>query len=311
MMRIRLFARVGILASLIGGSQFCYAAFNLGGGENYAILFEGVGGNTLQVTNVTVNGNVGVATTGKMTDSGPSTINGGVDFSAANTGQFSNNNSSDVITGPVTYSNSAVTGAMNYVNNLSQQLFSIQTANTGTAIAITGTQTINASAGAVFIINGQSVHVFDATSFSNNNAILTINGSATDLVAINLGGLGNIQFHGGIQFTGGITADDVLFNVGGGNYTTQTGNSSLDINNNGGQAGTAQGIFLDPNGAISIVNAVVMGRVFGGDSHDFQYVSGANITAPTVPDSGATIALLGIAFIGVEFMRRGVRVRKT
>jgi hypothetical protein len=309
---MRLLARLGILASLIRASQFCYAAFNLGGGENYALLFEGVGGNTLQITNVTVNGNVGVATTGNATDSGPSTINGAINFSAANTGQFSNNNASDVITGGVSYSVGGVTSAMNYANNLSQQLFNIQTANTGTAIAINGTQTINASAGAVFIINGQAVHVFDATSFSNSNAILTINGAATDLVAINLGGLGNIQFHGGIQFTGGITADDVLFNIGGGNYTTQTGAPSLDINNNGGKNGTAQGIFLDPNGAISVTNAVVVGRVFGGDSHDFQYVSGSEIDLPpTVPDSASTISLLGIAFIGIEGMRRVLRSRKS
>lgn len=309
-MNITLLARLGILASTLSFAQFCPAAFNLGGGEKYALLFEGVGGNTLQVTNVTVNGSVGVATTGQMTDSGPSAIKGAIDFSAANVGQFSNNNASNVITGPVSFNVAGVTTAMNYVNNLSQQLQAIDTAGTGTPIAITGTQTINASAGAIFIINGQAVHVFDATSFSNNNAILTINGAATDLVAINLGGLGNIQFHGGINFTGGITADDVLFNIGGGNYTTQTGAPSLDINNNGGKAGIARGIFLDPNGAISVVNAVVMGRVFGGDSHDFQYVSGATITAPSVPDTGSSILILGIAFVGIEGMRRMFRSRK-
>jgi VPDSG-CTERM motif len=305
-MRLRIFARLGVLVSCLGASQFCYAAFNLGGGENYAILFEGVGGNTLQITNVTVNGNVGVATTGKATDSGPSTVNGAINFSAANTGQFSNNNASDVITGGVSFSVGGVTSAMNYVNNLSQTI----AGDIGASVAITGTQTINASDGTIFIVNGQSVHVFNATSFVNSNSILTINGSATDLVAINLGGLGNIQFHGGIQFTGGITADDVLFNIGGGNYTTQTGAASLDINNNGGQAGTAQGIFLDPNGAISIVNAVVMGRVFGGDTHDFQYVSGADITAPSVPDSGSAVALLGVALIAIEGIRRAIRAHR-
>ena len=132
--------------------------------------------------------------------------------------------------------------------------------------------------GAVFTVNGQSVHVFDATSFNNNGTsdVLTINGSASDLVAINLDGLGNIQFHGGIAFTGGIGPDNVVFNVGGGNYTTMMGGSSLDINNNGGAAGIARGIFLDPNGAISVTNAVInQGRVFGGDAHDFQFVSGS------------------------------------
>ena len=316
--RVKLFVPLAIFALLLGGSQVCRAAFNLGGGENYAILFEGVGGNTLQITNVTIKGNVGVATTGKATDSGPSSITGALNFSAANTGQFSNNNASNLITGGVHYSVAGVTSSMNFLNNLSLQLNVIDVNHSGTAISIssnaggTHNQVINAAAGMVFIINGQPVHVFDATAFKNDGGnTLTINGAATDLVAINLGGLGNIQFHGGIKFTGGIAADNVLFNIGGGNYATQTGAPSLDINNNGGKAGIAQGIFLDPNGAISVVNAVVQGRVFGGDSHDFQYVSGANITAPSVPDTGATITLLTIAFIGIEGMRKVVRARKT
>ena len=37
--------------------------------------------------------------TGHATDSGPSTINGRIDFSAANAAQFSNNNAADKITG--------------------------------------------------------------------------------------------------------------------------------------------------------------------------------------------------------------------
>jgi hypothetical protein len=174
--------------------------------------------------------------------------------------------------------------------------------------------TLNASSGTPFIVNGQTVHVFDATAFTNGGGqTLTINGGVNDLVAINLDGLGNIQFHGGITFTGGIWGDDVLFNIGGGNYTTQTGAASLDINNNGSQAGTAQGIFLDPNGAVSATNAVVLGRIFGGDSHDFQYVSGADIDTPhdpSVPDAGGTIALLAIGFAAIEGWRTLRRKRE-
>ncbi len=77
--------------------QAATAGFTLGpDASQYALLFEGGGGNTLQITNVTVNGNVGVGNTGQATDSGPSTINGRIDFSAANTGQFSNNNAGDI-----------------------------------------------------------------------------------------------------------------------------------------------------------------------------------------------------------------------
>jgi hypothetical protein len=261
----------------------CFAdQVNLGPALNYAVLFQGSGNNTLQVTNVTVNGNIGVAHSGRMTDSGPSTITGRIDFAAANTGQFSNNNGSNFIGAGVNYNVSDAATAMNNVNLLSQALFSFA----GTAVAINGIQTINASAGATTTINGQTIHVFDASSFNNSGTsdVLTINGTANDFVAINLDGLGNIQVHGGIAFSGGIGADNVIFNLGGGNYSTFSGAASLDINNNGGAAGIARGIFLDPNGTMSVTNAVVQGRVFGGDSHDFQFVSGANISSPpTVP----------------------------
>src|SRR5450759_249044 len=98
-------ATLGIVALVLAfTSSSAYAAgFILGGGENYAVLFEGAGGNTLQITNVTINGNVGGGDTGQATDSGPSTINGRIDFSASNAGQFANNNGSNVITGGVHY----------------------------------------------------------------------------------------------------------------------------------------------------------------------------------------------------------------
>jgi len=299
---------LGLFCSLVY-SDHCWAAFNLGGGENYAILFEGVGNNHLQVTNVTVNGNIGVGNTGIYSDSGPSTVTGTVDFSDTVTSRFQSNNAANTFNGgqhsPPYMGNfgvAQVTNSLNWVNSMSQTLLG----DAGTPIAINGIQTVNASSGAVYIVNGQSVHVFDATSFNNNGTsdVLTINGTASDLVAFNLDGLGNIQFHGGIAFSGGIGADNVLFNIGGGNYTTMTGAASLDINNNSGAAGIARGIFLDPNGAISVTNSVINeGRVFGGDAHDFQDVSGSNITAP-VPEP-TTIGLLTLGSGLVMIRRRG------
>jgi len=306
--------RLPIFATLLAVSAVCgaFAAearadfINLSDAGSYAILFEGNGANTLQITNVTVVGNVGVGRTGLATDSGPSSVTGAINFSAANTGQFSNNNNSNVITGGVHYGVSTVTSALNWVNSLSQTIYN----DHGTNLAINGNQTVQASAGQTFTVNGQTVHVFDVTSFANGGGqTLTINGSASDLVAFNMDGIGNIQFHGGIVFTGGLDEDNVLWNVGGGNYSTLTGGSSLDINNNGGDAGVARGIFLDPNGAISAVNAVIHGRLFGGDTHDFQYVSGAEIDAeqpPVVPLPGAAWAGMGLlaALGAVRRMRR-------
>src|SRR5579864_5907643 len=83
--------------------QAAHAGYVLGAASNYAVLYEGGGVNTLQITNITVNFNIGVGGAGKLTDSGPSTVHGNIDFSAANTGQFSNNNGSNVIAGSVNF----------------------------------------------------------------------------------------------------------------------------------------------------------------------------------------------------------------
>src|SRR5215831_5160456 len=104
-------AAVGAVAAL--GAACLADQVNIGPALNYAVLFQGGGTNTLQVTNVTINGNVGVAHTGHMTDSGPSTITGRIDFAAANTGQFSNNNGSNFIGGSVNYNVSDAATAMN------------------------------------------------------------------------------------------------------------------------------------------------------------------------------------------------------
>jgi hypothetical protein len=307
---IRALALAALLAMPLLTPSTAKAVFNLGGGEAFGIIFQGGGNNTLQITNVTIdglNGNIGVAGTGQATISGPSSISGNVYFAAANTGQFSSNNNSNSFNGGVgpqgtsyqaTFNHAPTQSAMNFLNNTSQTAAGFA----GTSVAIANGTTLNASAGAVFTLNLQMVHVFNATSFQNGgNQTLTINGSANDLVVINLGGLGNIQVHGDINLTGGIGADNVIFNVGGGNYITHTGAASLDINNNGGSAGIARGIFLNPNGAMSAVNAEIFGRLFGGDAHDFQYVSGAHLTVPggSVPDGGSALALLsiGLAFL--------------
>lgn len=279
--------------------------------SQYAVLFEGAGANTLQITNVTVNGNVGVGMTGKATDSGPSTINGRLDFSASNTGQFSNNNTGDVITGGVNYGVGNVTMALNTVNSLNSTLG----AETGTNISIgTGggsTLIINASAG---VLDANGNRVFTVTGFNTTNGeTLTINGDAAgDNVVLNFKGL-SANFNNQVKLVG-LSSDQVLYNFVGGSGLT--GGPTLQINDNLsnntpncslGQF-CVQGIFLDPNGPVSVTNANLVGRVFGGDTHDFQYVSGSSILAPSVTPpvpEPATLALLGTGILALgSFFRR-------
>jgi len=296
----------------------------LGAAANYALLFEGGGNNTLQITNVTTNttggvtgvaagqgggiGNIGDGGAGKVSLSGPGKINGNLDVAAANIGQVTGGGV--MITGSINYGVGAVTMALNTVNALNTTLGGLA----GKSVSVNGNTTINASAG-TFSSSGPgytNVSVFAVSSFSlNNGETLTINGDGTHTVVLNF--TSNTNFHGNVALTGGLTPDEVVFNWVGG--SALSGGPTLDINNGGGSPsnGTflSQGIFLDPNGAISVVNSNVTGRVFGGDSHDFQYVSGSNITAPRstptpppVPEP-ATLTLLGSGILALgTFLRR-------
>ena len=277
--------------------------FTLGpNASSYGILFEGAGGNTLQITNVTVNGgNVGVGITGKATDSGPSTINGSLNFSAGNTGQFSNNNNSDVISGGVHYNVTGVTSALSDVNTLNTTLGGYAGTNLNINLSGSTALTIDASTGN--LVNGNEV--FNITGFNTTNGnTLIINGDGLGHnVVFNFTGSAN--FNNQVVLTGGLTSDDVIFNFVGGSGLT--GGPTLQINDNGNNnpQNLVQGIFLDPNGAISVVNTNLDGSVFGGDTHDFQLVSGDTINVPStqVPEP-ASLLLLGAGLSGMAFWRR-------
>jgi hypothetical protein len=184
------------------------------------------------------------------------------------------------------------------MNSLSQTLGG----ESGTALTLTSSQTINATSG---VLDGGGNRVFTTSSVNLNNAsVLTINGSAGDYVAINVTD-NNPAFNGSIVLTGGITADHVLFNMFGGNYTTHTGGPTLTVSPNGQ---TTTGIFLDPNGAMQMNHGLLNGRFFGGDTANQQIVSGANINAPpNVPEPATIVALLGM---GVAACVLNVRRRR-
>ena len=289
-----------VLATLLLGAvtmPHAFAALILGDAANYVVLYEGTGGHNLQISNVTINGNIGVGGSGVVQDNGPSTINGGIDFSAMNSGQFHNNNGGN--TGPtfVHYNQTNVATDLTDINSLSAML----SGEVGTNLVINGNQTINL-AGCSADASGNCV--FNVTSYHENDGnMVTINGDGvhTGVVFDFAAGL---NLGGDITLTGGLTPDMVAWNF--------TGSGNVQLNNNASSFPKLafQGIILAPNNAISLVNANLNGRAFGGDSQDMQIVSGTQINVPitAVPEPG-TLSLLGMGLVvGVAgYWRRYVR----
>jgi PEP-CTERM motif len=269
---------------------------------NYGLLFEGFGTNQLQITNVTVNGNIGVGNTGAVQDSGPATINGRLDFSAGNTGQFHNNNSGNVGPTSVNYDISAVASALTDVNGFNSALGG----EAGTRIAIgTGlgqTLTVNAGSG---MLDANGNRVFRVTGFNTTNGdTLRIEGDGHSVV-LNFVGLG-ANFNNQVALDN-LSPDQVLYNFVGG--SGGRGGPTLQINDNasGSPGNLVQGDFLNPNGPIAVVNSRLDGRVFGGDSHDMQFVSGSSLTVPAAATPEPTSLCLGLLTMGAFGVMRCLR----
>ena len=284
---------------------------------NYIVLYEG-GSSTAKLsinnfgTTGTWIGDIGVAGVGKFAATGPGTLNGNVDFAAANTGQATINNTT--INGTVNYNVVGVQAAMSALNMLSSNLGAQVGSGTALTINTTSTQTVLASNG---FLSGNN-RLFTVSSINTNNGQnLIIKGDGSQNVVFNVNTLGSAQFHGNIllqdlsgKFLGdpgysGLFPDQVLFNL-------HTG-ATLDINNNGNNAhpnNVIEATFLDPLGSVSMVNTRLDGRIFGGDCSNMQLVSGDTIRLPALgpaaaPEpSTAILALCGAMPLLLSLVRR-------
>jgi uncharacterized repeat protein (TIGR01451 family) len=278
--------KADVSGGLVGVNSGVNPNTYLGAAGDYGVVYiVSSGTHTLQITNVTIGANIGVGSsvggsgTGKVSFGGPGTITGRLDFQGPNSGQFSNNNGSNVGPASVNYNDAVVTTAISTVTNLSTAL-----ASYGTSVSINGTQTINESAGQAVTVNtvGGPVEfkIFKVTSYSSGDGkMLTINGDGSgDPVVFNFGSSSNVNLGGDVALTGnGLSDDKVIWNF------TSTG-MNIGLNNNASSyPGVAfHGIILAPKDAISLVNANLSGRVYGGDAHDMQIVSGVTLHAPVL-----------------------------
>jgi hypothetical protein len=262
----------------------------------YAVLYTGDPHN-LDFTNSNVTGNIGIANDGGFVGSGSGTVNGTVQFSAGNTGQFNPNGVT--VTGGATFGLATVQTDLNALNTLSQNLRN----EGGTPQLIAGGGTVNASSGS---LDSNGNNVFTAAINPNFTAgtTFTINGTSSQFVVFNII-TGGLPFNGSIVLTGGITPDQVLFNFDAGNFETNTGGDPLMINTGGNPT---TGIFLDPNGPFQITDTLLDGRIFGGDSLD-SGITDSTIVAPSVvpvpaPGPKATLALLGAGLVCAHIVGR-------
>ena len=272
--------RYGLVLAVVLGSSVALRADYIGstlgtaGPGNYAVL-------TLSgATDIALNGpgttygNVGI-TTGTLSldgSAGPS-INGNV---------FLGNNATvthpQLVTGNI-FTNQNLSQANTDARNAATA-FSGLASTAGMPTSVNGTTTINGGPG-VNVANLSGINL-------GNGQTLTLNGPAGSQFVINSPNM--VLNSGKIALTGGLTPNDVVFNLTGTGNNLQT---SGGLNNES----VINGIVLDANGSVAMAPGLINGELIAG-GQSVHLVSGASVNgsppAPSVPEpSSAVLLVLG------------------
>jgi len=232
----------------------------------------------------------------KTTDfalNGPGTTNGNVGFDGSSQIQLNASNNAPVpnvaINGNLYLTTSAsVNNNAQISGSVISNASSTATLNSGWSAAVTASatfagltanQTLSAINGPMTINATGAMNVIDIGSLNlGNGQTLTLNGSASQQFVIN--DSGNFTLNSGLIIeTGGLTADDVVFNLtsSGNNLSTSGGLNNESVIN---------GIVLDVNGGVAMAPGLINGELIAG-GQTVHLVSGASINQVIPPPTAA------------------------
>jgi hypothetical protein len=272
--------------------------FGLGtaGPGNWGILETG-GGSTVSMgngTNITVNpgasasqANLGINAASKLNQSGTVVVGG--TYYKFSTNADSTTSGFTAVGGVNTTSTGVITTAAMQASAASTTLAGLTPNQTlGT---ISTSTTISATVPGRNVVNVTGISL-------GNGTTLTLSGSASQSFVINVTGTTNVTFDN-ISLVGGVTANNVIFNVLNGD--TITDNSP----------GLLNGILMDINGAVSLTN---------NDTLNGEIISGGNISlsnnsdvevVQTVPEASTIayftlgpLSLVAVLLLYRRFSRR-------
>jgi hypothetical protein len=267
---------------------------------NTGTLVE-TGGGTDNLRGLFSGGDIGIGASSTINTSGGSaqTWTGPIDF--ADTGSSHSNgyavpSSSDVLTnvtisGGTRLGDAEVTSALSQVASISGYFKSLTGTNLGN---LTGTTTIGTIGGGVQVYKVSSI---------NLNGTLTIKGGANDLVIINDPNVAYFNSGSKVVLSGGITVDQVLFNL------TGTSNNILSINGGTGSNQVLINADIITHGSYFATNVTVDGRILGG-YHTITLGPGYEMSIPNdVAPEPAEWAMLAGGFGLLVYLSRKFRPR--